>query len=150
VIGVIGLVGKLVAPLLGQVFGTIDKAVKDKDLAMKLKSEIQMNAMSMDHTEFTDTLKSQTAIVLAEAKGGFLQRNWRPMLMMTFVIIVANNYVIFPYLSMFTEKAVMLDLPGKLWTLMTVGVGGYVGGRTIEKVAGPVGDKIKNIFKKDR
>ena len=30
-------------------------------------------------------------------------------------------------------SALTLDLPERLWDLMTLGVGGYVGGRTIEK-----------------
>jgi len=30
-------------------------------------------------------------------------------------------------------SSLTLDLPERLWDLMTLGVGGYVGGRTVEK-----------------
>ena len=72
---------------------------------------------------------------MAEAKGeSWLQRNWRPILMLTIVAIVANNYLIYPYLSLFTEKAMVLELPERLWNLMTLGVGGYIAGRSAEKI----------------
>ena len=46
-----------------------------------------------------------------------------------------------PYLSSwFPEHAKVLDLPEKLWSLMEIGVGGYIVGRTVVRVnGGPVG-----------
>ena len=64
-----------------------------------------------------------------------MQRNWRPILMLTIVAIIANNYLIYPYLSLFTPKALVLDLPSQLYTLMEIGVGGYIVGRSGEKIA---------------
>lgn len=132
---IFGLIAKFAAPLLGQVFGTIDKAVKDKDLAAKLKAEIQLNAMNIDHSEFTDALKSQTEIIVAEAKGGsWLQRSWRPGLMCLFGVIIANNYILYPYLKLFFPEAPMLEIPPDMWALLKLGIGGYVVGRSGEKV----------------
>ena len=54
--------------------------------------------------------------------------------MVTIVAIVANNFLIFPYLSLWTDKVVMLELPRELYALMTVGVGGYIASRGAEKV----------------
>jgi hypothetical protein len=53
--------------------------------------------------------------------------------MLTIVAIVANNYIIYPYLSLFTDRAMILELPEKLYNLMTIGVGGYIVGRSAEK-----------------
>jgi len=72
-------------------------------------------------------------IILAEASGNWIQRSWRPLLMMVIVVIIANNFILVPWLSIFTDKVAILDLPAELYTLMTVGVGGYIGGRTVEK-----------------
>ncbi len=119
----------LIGPVLKGIFGLIDKVVEDKDAANQLKAEITARQQELNTLELQGAIK----IILAEATGGWLQRNWRPILMLVVIAIVANNYLLFPYLSMFTDKVVVLDLPDKLWTLMTVGVGGYVGGRTIEK-----------------
>jgi len=140
------LIGKIVGPLLGRVFGIVDQMVVDKDEAARLKAAIQMQMMDIDHKEFMSSLQEQASIIKAEATGhSWLQRNWRPILMLIIVSIVANNYLVFPYLSMFTEKSVMLELPDKLWTLMTLGVGGYIGGRTVEKAA----EKVAGVLKKD-
>jgi predicted MFS family arabinose efflux permease len=138
------LIGKIVGPLLGKVFGIVDQMVEDKDEAARMKAAIQMQMMDIDHKEFMSSLQEQASIIKAEATGhSWLQRNWRPILMLVIVAIVANNYLIFPYLSMFTEKSVLLELPDKLWTLMTLGVGGYIGGRTVEKAAGKVAEVMK-------
>lgn len=56
--------------------------------------------------------------------------------MLVIICIVANNYILYPYLSIFTDKVRVLDLPDRLWTLMEIGVGGYILGRTAEKIRG--------------
>ena len=82
----------------------------------------------------TDELRHN--IIIAETKSqSWLARNWRPILMLTIVAIIANNYVLFPYLSLFTEKVTMLTLPDHLWALLKIGVGGYIVGRSAEQVA---------------
>ncbi|MBI5233525.1 MAG: hypothetical protein HY880_04150 [Deltaproteobacteria bacterium] len=81
--------------------------------------------------------EARTSVIIAEAQGqSWLQRNWRPLLMLVIITIVANNYIIYPYLNIFTDKVKVLDLPDKLWTLMEIGVGGYILGRTAEKMKG--------------
>ena len=69
-------------------------------------------------------------VLTTEMSGNWLQRSWRPMLMLSLVLIIVNNYILFPY---FPDTLTMLELPEQLWTLLTIGVGGYVGGRSIEK-----------------
>jgi predicted MFS family arabinose efflux permease len=81
-------------------------------------------------------IEGQVSIILAEAKGGWLQRNWRPMLMVIAILIIFNNYVVFPYLSAWTNAVTVLELPKGLWALLNIGVGGYIGARTVEKIKG--------------
>ncbi len=119
----------LIGPVLKGIFSIIDSVIENKADAGRLKTEIARRQLEFNTTE----LRGAIRIILAEATGSWLQKNWRPMLMLIIMLIVANNYLLFPYLSMFTNKVVVLDLPDKLWTLMIVGVGGYVGGRTLEK-----------------
>ena len=61
--------------------------------------------------------------------------------MLTFVAIVANNYLIYPYISLFWNSAPLLELPPDLWGLLKIGLGGYVVGRSAEKVA----SNFKNV-----
>jgi len=131
IISAIPIIGKAV----DSIFGIIDKSIKDKDQAAQLKHDISISMSQMEHDEVTKLIEARSAIIQAEATGeSWLQRNWRPILMLIIIIIIANNYIIFPYLSLFTTKVVVLELPDKMWALLTVGVGGYVVGRTSEKM----------------
>lgn len=124
----------VVGKILNGVIGIIDQSVEDKDKANQLKAELTTAFNNADLTKFQVLIESQAKIVLGEIQGqSWLQRNWRPILMVTIIAIVANNFILFPYLSMWTDKVVVLDLPDKLYTLMTTGVGGYIIGRSTEK-----------------
>ncbi|MFZ5653179.1 MAG: 3TM-type holin [Pseudomonadota bacterium] len=126
-----------ISELLGKV---IDRAVPDKDQADKLRAELTTQLIGQSGAE----LKGAVEIITAEAQGAsWLQRNWRPILMLTIVAIVANNYLVAPYINALfgAATAPVLDLPDRLWDLMTIGVGGYVAGRSAEKVATVLGGK---------
>lgn len=128
----------LALPIVGKVIegiiSLVDKVVPDTAEANRIKSEITKLAYSQDHDKFIKLIEEQTKIILAEAQGSWIQRNWRPLLMMVIVVIIANNYVFFPYAKLFfPNSVVILELPEPLWNLMNIGVGGYVVGRTAEK-----------------
>jgi hypothetical protein len=124
----------VVGKLLSGVLDLVDQGVRDKDKADQLKADLTKAFEAGDLTRFQALVEAQTKVLVAEIQGAsWLQRNWRPILMLTVVAIIANNYILHPYLSLFTDKAVVLDLPEKLYNLMTVGVGGYIVGRSAEK-----------------
>lgn len=128
----------LIGQILGPVLGVVDKAVKDKDLAAQLKNSITEQVLSNEQ----ELIKQQGEIVKAEAQGeSWLQRNWRPILMLSIVAIVVNNYLLAPYLAAFGVTNVVLELPEELFTLMSIGVGGYVVGRSGEKIAKGLNNK---------
>jgi len=126
------LLEPIIRPVLDTVGGIIGKMVKDKDLAAQLEKDIKIALLEQDFKEFEGRVK----IVLAEAEGAsWLQRSWRPILMLCIICIIFNNYVLFPYMSLFTDKAAVMTLPDGLWALLTTGVGGYVLARSGEKIA---------------
>jgi hypothetical protein len=127
---VIGDVIKPVTDLVDNLHTSEEEKMMVKERIDKIKNELTFRLIDTYNKE----IEAKKDIIVAEAKGSWLQSNWRPVLMLTIVAIVANNYIVYPYLSMFTEKAVILDLPDKLWNLMLVGVGGYIAGRTGEKI----------------
>lgn len=68
---------------------------------------------------------SQIRIIEAEAKGqSWLQRNWRPITMLTFLVLVVCDS--FGFLK--------FRLSNEAWILLQIGLGGYVVGRTGEKI----------------
>lgn len=115
----------LIGPLLTGLLGVVDKAVEDKDQAAAIKGRMSELALSGSLKE----LESAANIIVAEAQGdSWLQRNWRPLLMVMFGTIVANNYIVVPIFN--TPAA---DIPPDMWDLLKLGVGGYVVGRSAEK-----------------
>jgi hypothetical protein len=97
-----------------------------------LDQQISQAIMNVD----LSIIQKQLDVVLAEAQGeSWLQRNWRPILMLKIISIVANNYMVAPYIQLFFSKGIQLELPDKLWSLLQIGVGGYVIGISAEKVA---------------
>jgi len=118
--------------------GVGDAAIKLReaitgDLPPEKKAELELRYAELDKA----ITEARSNVIMAEAQGqSWLQRNWRPLLMLVIIVIVANNYILYPYLSIFTDKVRVLDLPDKLWALMEIGVGGYILGRTAEKIKG--------------
>ena len=115
----------IIGPLLTGLLGVIDKSVEDKDQAAAIKAKLNEMALTGSLKE----LEAAASIIVAEAQGeSWLQRNWRPLLMVLFGAIVANNYVLVPIFG--TPSA---DIPPDMWDLLKLGVGGYVLGRSAEK-----------------
>lgn len=114
----------------GPVASIIDKLVPDKEAAEKLKAELRRAAIEKSH----ELNMAAAGIVKAEAQSEHkLTAQWRPILMLSITAILINNYLVAPYAMAIFGVSVTLELPGPLWDLLTVGVGGYVVGRSVEK-----------------
>ena len=120
-----------VAPLAKILFNTIDKAVPDKDLQEKLKAQLQTQLLQSN----TQELQAAAKIIEAEAKAGWFASSWRPLLMYVLIFILVWNYVIGPVIKIFTGAIISFELPGDVWSLLQIGLGGYVVGRSAESVA---------------
>ena len=129
-----------VAPLAKILFNTIDKAVPDKDLQEKLKAQLQTQLLQSNTAE----LQAAAKIVEAEAKAGWFASSWRPLLMYVLIFILVWNYVIGPVIKVFTGAVISFELPGDVWTLLNVGLGGYVVGRSAESVARTMANRPVN------
>ena len=81
------MIWNLIGSIGGKVLDIVDGVVEDKDEANRLKFEIQRQLIENKSND----LETFAKIVLAEAQGSWLQRNWRPLLMVTFTgLIVAH------------------------------------------------------------
>ena len=118
-----------VAPMVKTLFSTIDKTIDNKADAEKMKQNIQQQLISGQLKE----LEAQASIITAEAKGGWLQRNWRPMLMLTFAGLVVAHWF------GFTAPNIPGSVQNSLLNIVLVGMGGYIVGRSGEKIM----DKFK-------
>ena len=69
-----------------------------------------------------------------EAKSeSYLARNWRPIMMLSFVAIIVNNHMLAPYLQLFGAPYIIMEIPENMWDLLKLGISGYIVGRSAEK-----------------
>ena len=117
---------------LGQIFEPVTKLVDDlhtseeERLTIKNKMfEIQAQAYSQAQEYETKLLDAKASIITAEAKGeSWIQKSWRPITMLTFlVLVVCDSFGLLAF-----------RLADQAWTLLQIGLGGYVVGRSAEKI----------------
>ncbi len=71
-------------------------------------------------------MEARAAVLTEEARGNWLQRSWRPLVMLVFALIVL--------VGTFTNLPILSDT-SRFWDLLEIGIGGYVVGRSGEKIA---------------
>lgn len=73
-------------------------------------------------------------IIAAEASSGsWLATNWRPLFMVVFMIMLLSYWFGYVPPNLTGEMPPMI---AEIFTIIKIGLGGYIGGRTIEKVIG--------------
>ena len=70
--------------------------------------------------------KMQAQTLTSEETGNSLQRNWRPITMLAFLVLI--------FLNQF--NVLVIPLSNEIWALFKIGLGGYVAGRSLEKIVG--------------
>ena len=70
-------------------------------------------------------MEARSAVLVEEARGNWLQRSWRPLVMLVFALIVL--------VGTFTNLPILSD-SSRFWDLLEIGIGGYVVGRSGEKI----------------
>ena len=117
-----GGVVKEVGNVIDKLFTSEEERINAKNEMLKVLKEQQLELQRL-----------QTDVILAEAKGNWLQRSWRPILMLAFGFIVIYVKFIAPLFGLPIPA-----LENEFWDLLQLGIGGYVVGRSVEKVAGNI------------
>jgi len=132
----------ILAPLIGDVIGRV--LPEDKDKRAEIEREINMSLITNTHA----IEQAAASVVIAEANSDHkITAIWRPILMLVITAIVGWNFLLAPlaelFVDLFANHSVPLSipLPDELWNLLMIGVGGYVVGRSGEKIAGKVLNK---------
>jgi hypothetical protein len=132
---------KLLSPLLGGVAGgpvleIIDKLVLDAGLKERLKAEIKAKCLDRDRV----LIAARQSVVLAEQQSeSWLTRSWRPLLMLLLMAFLLFFGLLVPIMELCLGHPLAIEprldrIPEPAWNLLTLGLGGYVGARTIEKI----------------
>lgn len=103
------------------------------------RDQARLALMEMAQKGELAELTGRSEIVKTEAASEhWLAANWRPILMLTFGALIVARW--FGWAAPNLTEAEYL----KLWSIVEVGIGGYVVGRSVEKIA----PSIAEVFKK--
>ena len=110
--------------ITGLIGKAIDKAVPDRTQAEQLKASINSQLIALDKAE----LEQAGRVITAEASGeSWLQRNWRPITMLSFTGLVVAHWLGWTAPGLSEQQII------NLLEIVKVGLGGYVVGRSAEK-----------------
>ena len=107
------------------IMGGLDKLFTSKEEKILAENAIKQILIQKQ----LELQKMQTEIIVTEAKGNWLQRSWSPILMLAFGFIVIYVKFIAPLFDLRIP-----ELENEFWNLLQLGIGGYVIGRTGEKM----------------
>ena len=120
------------APILGKVVSNLFP-----DPEQKAKAEQEVLVQLMQHQQQIET--AAASIIQAEAASShWLAANWRPITMLVFLGLIVARW--FGWAAPNLAEAEYI----KLWSIVEFGLGGYVVGRSVEKIAPSLADAIKN------
>ena len=114
---------KLLSGLIGEIGGVVNTLSVSSKEKKRIEAEL-LQAVNKHEEELT---RSRAAIIRSETQGNWLQRSWRPVVMLVFAVIVLAGT--------FWELPILADT-SRFWDLLEIGIGGYVIGRSAEKITG--------------
>ena len=118
-------------PILGKALGNL---IPDPAVKAQAEAEIAKQLLASS----AELERAAGDIVLAEAKSEhFLAACWRPILMLTFGALIVARWL--GYSAPGISEAEVL----KLWDIVQLGLGGYVIGRSAEKIAPQIADALR-------
>ena len=141
------MIGKAIAEIIGNIISevgtTADKFITTGDEKSQFKQQLSDIVLKYS----TQLANIQADVLKGEVAGNWLQRSWRPIIMLAFGFIIFYRY----FLSqVFGLPAI--EMPNDFWSLLEIGMGGYVIGRSVEKISDRVTKNIdiNRIKRKDR
>lgn len=123
--------------LQGPVSQILDKHIADRQTRDKLAAELQQSLLD----QMAKEQEAQASVIIAESKSEhWLTANWRPLLMMMLMGFLLLVGLVIPMLDLLAGHAIpyhprWADLPQGFWEFLSIGMGGYIGGRSLEKIA---------------
>lgn len=119
---------------LGVIDTVLDKIIPDAGA----KDAAKLELLKLAQNGQLAVLGAASGIVMAEANSEhFLAACWRPILMLTFGGLIVARW--FGFAAPELTEAEYL----KLWDIVELGIGGYVVGRSAEKIAPAIASALK-------
>jgi hypothetical protein len=122
-------------PVLAPVLGNIIKS-KFPDPAEAAKIEAELHAELWRNAHQLNAAAADIIKTEANSQHG-LAAIWRPVVMLTFAGLIVARW--FGWAAPNLSEAEYI----KLWSIVEFGLGGYVVGRSVEKIAPSIADSLK-------
>ena len=130
VMQLIGQIFKPAADLVDNMHTSKEEKLQQKAILLQLQTDFLIEGLEYEQEQ----LKQKAAIIMAETKSeSWITRNWRPITMLTFLSLVVLDQL----------GLLAFRLADEAWTLLQIGLGGYVVGRSVEKVTPAIVDSLK-------
>ena len=127
---ILGIFGKIAGTVAERVFPDPAHELKRIELQQALQSAVLERTAEFE--------KAAADVVKAEAQGqSWLQRSWRPITMLIFVALIVTRWLGWSAPELAEAEAL------KLWDIVQLGLGGYVIGRSAEKVLPELVEAVK-------
>jgi hypothetical protein len=120
--------------------GVVDNLVTGDEEKSQAKAALTQIVL----TSLNDVANAQADVLKTEMQGNWLQRSWRPLVMLAFVVLLIIRW------TGISSHPIDLSLELKLMDIIELGLGGYVVGRSVEKVASTVTQNIDMPFLKKK
>jgi hypothetical protein len=130
---------------IGEIFGVVGKTVDEFHTSTEEKLEMKAKLLGIQVQVFQQAmdlekahLEAQRDVIVAEANSeSWITRSWRPITMLTFVtlIVLISTGVM--------DTQALNEVPQKMWSLLEIGIGGYIASRGAEKVLPTVASALK-------
>ena len=121
ILQMVGELFKPVSKMIDDVHTSEEEKLQIKREMSKVQSNIQLKVLDYER----EMINAKTSVITSETQGqSWMQRNWRPITMLTFLgLVVCDCFGLLTF-----------RLAPEAWTLLQIGMGGYVIGRSCEKV----------------
>ena len=118
-------------PVIGDV---LDKVIPDPVAQADAKVKLMELAQKGEFAE----MNARADIIKAEAASeSWLAQSWRPIMMLTFGALIVARWLGYAAPGISQEEIL------KLWNIVELGLGGYVIGRSVEKIVPSITTALK-------
>jgi hypothetical protein len=118
---IIGILGKVAGGVADRIFPDPEQELKRIELQQALQAAVLERTSEIE--------RAAADVVRAEAQGqSWLQRTWRPITMLVFVGLIVARWLGWSAPNLGDAEVL------KLWDIVEIGLGGYVIGRSAEKI----------------
>jgi len=131
IFSVISNIFKPAAELVDNIHTSSEEKLTLRNQLAEIENSVLVNILTYEK----ELIKLQGSLIHAEASGkSWLQRNWRPITMLSFLVLVVLDCF----------GLLIFRLSSEAWSLLKIGLGGYVVGRSLEKIVPTALRALKN------